>query len=87
MKKTARWQKGEWRRRIYEYKGKKRVAEGYEIDYLINGQIQASFIGVPDFNYGVFRLRAMIRFRYAEHIPKTRELPFGEEGKSFEIDV
>ena len=87
MKKTARWQKGEWRRRIYEYKGQKRVAEGYEIDYLINGQIQASFIGVPDFNYGVFRLRAMICFRYAEHIPKTRELPFGAEDKSFEIDV
>lgn len=87
MKKTARWQKGDWKKRRYLYKGEWRVVEGYEIDYLINGQTQASFIGVPDFKYGVFRLRAMIRFRYAEHIPKTRELPFGEEGKSFEIEV
>jgi hypothetical protein len=25
--------------------------------------------------------------KYADYVPKTRELTFGSEGKSFEIDV
>lgn len=87
MKKTARWQKGEWCRRIYEYKGQKRVAEGYEMDFLLNGQVQASFVAVPDFKNCVFKLRGCIVMRYADYVPKTRELLFGEEGKSFEIEV
>lgn len=87
MKRTAKWRKGEYVRRIYEYKGVKRVAEGYEFDFLLNGVVQASFVGVPDFKAGVFRLRGMIRFRYADYIPKTRVVWFGDENKDFEIDV
>lgn len=87
MKKTARWQKGEYKKRRYLYKGEWRVAEGYEMDFLLDGRVQASFIAVPDFKAGVFHLRGMIRFKYAEYVPQTRELPFGSEDKSFEIDV
>lgn len=84
---TAKWRKGEWRRRIYEYKGEKRVAEGYEMDFLLNGQVQASFVAVPDWDHGVFKLRGIIVWRYARYVPKTREIPFGTEKKEFEIEV
>ena len=57
------------------------------MDFLLNGQVQASFVAVPDFKSCVFKLRGCIVMRYADYVPKTRELPFGEEGKSFEIDV
>lgn len=87
MKKTARWQRGEYKKRRYLYKGEWRVAEGYEMDFLLDGRVQASFIGVPDYHSNVFRLRACIVMKYADYVPKTRELPFGEEGKSFEIEV
>lgn len=87
MKKTAKWQKGEYKKRSYQYKGGWRVAEGYEMDFLLDGRIQASFIAVPDFKAGVFNLRGMIRFKYADYIPKTRVLTFGAEDKSFEIEV
>lgn len=87
MKKTARWQKGDWKKRRYLYKGEWRVAEGYEMDFLLDGQVQASFIAVPDFKNSVFHLRGMIRFKYADYVPQTRELYFGSEGKSFEINV
>lgn len=87
MKRVAVWRKGEWCRRIYEYKGEKRVAEGYEMDFLINGQVQASFVAVPDWSKSVFKLRGTIVWRYARYVPKTRELPFGKENMAFEIDV
>ncbi len=86
-KKTAKWRRGEWCRRIYEYKGQKRVAEGYEMDFLLNGQVQASFVAVPDWDNQVFRLRGCIVFRYASYVPKTRELLFGSDNKEFEIEV
>ena len=86
-KKTVKWRRGEWCRRIYEYKGQKRVAEGYEMDFLLNGQVQASFVAVPDWDNRVFRLRGCIVFRYARYVPKTRELPFGVDNKEFEIEV
>lgn len=86
-KRTAKWRRGDWCRRIYEYKGERRVAEGYEIDFVLDGQIQASFVGVPDFGNGVFKLRGCIIFRYARYVPKTRELPFGSEDKEFMIEV
>ena len=84
---TAKWRKGEWCRRVYEYKGRKMVAEGYEIDFLIGGQVQASFVGVPDYKYGVFRLRGGIIYRHARYVPKTRELYFGSENKEFTIEA
>lgn len=87
MKKTARWRRGEWCRRIYEYKGQKRVAEGYEMDFLLDGQVQASFVAVPDWDNQVFRLRGCIVLRYARYVPKTRELPFGVDNREFEIEV
>lgn len=83
----AKWRRGDWCRRIYEYKGERRVAEGYEIDFMLNGQIQASFVGVPDFGRSVFKLRGGIIFKYARYVPKTRELPFGSEDKEFDIEV
>lgn len=86
-KRVAKWRRGEWCRRVYEYKGQKRVAEGYEMDFLLDGQIQVSFVAVPDWEHNVFKLRGTIIFRYARYVPKTRELPFGSEDKSFEIDV
>ena len=86
-KKIAKWRRGEWCRRIYEYKGKARTAEGYEMDFLLNGQVQASFVAVPDWDNRVFRLRGCIVFRYARYVPKTRELPFGADNKEFEIEV
>ena len=84
---TAKWRRGDWKRRIYNYKGKQREAEGYEIDFLIGGQVQASFIGVPDYRYGVFKLRAGIIYRHNTYVPKVRELEFGRENKEFEIEV
>lgn len=87
MKRKAVWRKGEWKRRKYTYKGQTMVAEGYEIDFVLNGVIQASFIGIPDFKKGVFKLRGTIIMRYAKYIPRTRELPMGSENKEFEIDV
>lgn len=87
MKKTARWQRGDWKKRSYQYKGEWRVAEGYEMDFLLDGRMQASFIAVPDFKNSVFKLRGCIVMKYADYVPKTRELPFGQEGKSFEIEV
>lgn len=87
MKKTARWQMGDWKKRRYLYKGEWHVAEGYEMDFLLNESIQASFIAVPDFKNSVFRLRGCLVMKYADYVPKTRELTFGAEGKSFEIDV
>ena len=87
MKKTARWQKGEYKKRRYLYKGEWRVVEGYEIDFVLNERIQASFIGELDFHRNVFHLRGCIVMKNADYVPKTRELPFGQEGKSFEIDV
>lgn len=86
-KRTAKWRRGEWCRRVYEYKGQKRVAEGYEMDFLLDGQIQVSFVAVPDWEHNVFKLRGAIIFRYARYVPKTRELPFGAEDKEFEIEV
>lgn len=86
-KKTAKWRRGEWCRRIYEYKGQKRIAEGYEMDFLLNGQVQASFVAVPDWDYQVFRLRGCVVWRYARYVPKNRELPFGADNKEFEIEV
>lgn len=86
-KKTAKWRRGEWCRRIYEYKGQKRIAEGYEMDFLLNGQVQASFVAVPDWDNQVFRLRGCIVFRYASYVPKTRVLVFGDDNKEFEIEV
>ena len=83
----AKWRRGEWCRRVYDYKGQKRVAEGYEMDFLLNGQVQASFVAVPDWDQNVFKLRGTIIFRYARYVPKTRELPFGAENKEFEIEV
>ena len=87
MKKTAKWRKGDYKKRSYLYKGEWRVAEGYETDFLLNGQVQASFIAVPDFKKCIFKLRGCIVMKYADYVPKTRELPFGAEDKSFEIDV
>lgn len=87
MKRNAVWRKGEWKRRKYTYKGQTMVAEGYEIDFVLNGVIQASFIGIPDFKKGVFKLRGTIIMRYAKYIPKTRELSMGSENKEFEIEV
>lgn len=84
---TAKWRLGDWKRRVYDFKGERRAAEGYEIDFLINGQVQASFIGVPDHRYGVFKLRGGIIYRHAIYVPKTRELAFGKENKDFEIEV
>ena len=84
---TAKWRRGEYKRRVYDFKGEKRVAEGYEIDFLVNGQVQASFIGVPDHRYGVFKLRGGIIYRHSIYVPKTRELAFGRENKEFEIEV
>lgn len=84
---TAKWRKGDWKRRTYEYKGEPRSAEGFEIDFLLDGQVQASFIGVPDYKYNVFKLRAGIIYRHARYVPKTRELPFGAENKGFEIEI
>ncbi len=87
MKKTAKWRKGDWKKRRYLYKGEWHVAEGYEMDFTLDGTLQASFIAVPDFKNSVFRLRGCIVMKYADYVPKTRELPFGQEGKSYEIDV
>lgn len=88
MKKyTAKWRRGDYKRRVYDFKGERRVAEGYEIDFLIDGQVQASWIGVPDYRYGVFKLRGGIIYRHAIYVPKTRELAFGKENKDFEIEV
>ena len=87
MKRRAIWRKGKWKRREYTYKGQPMVAEGYEIDFVLDGAIQASFIGIPNFKKGVFKLRGTIIFRYATYIPKTRELPMGSEDKEFEIEV
>lgn len=87
MKRKAIWRKGEWKRRVYTYKGQRMVAEGYEIDFLINGQVQAGFVGVPDYKKNVFKLRGTIVWRYATYVPKIRELPMGSEGKEFEIEV
>lgn len=87
MKKTARWVKGDYKKRRYLYKGEWHVAEGYEMDFLLNGMIQASFIGVPDFKNSVFRLRGCIVMKYADYVPKTRELAFGSENKEFHIEV
>ena len=86
-KKIAKWRRGEWCRRIYEYKGQKREAQGYEMDFLLNGQVQASFVAVPDWDHQVFKLRECIVWRYAHYAPKTRELPFGADNKEFEIEV
>ena len=87
MKKTAKWKLGDYKKRRYLYKGEWRVAEGYEIDFVLDGRIQASFIGVPDFQSNIFKLRGTIVMKYADYVPKTRELPFGSENKSFEIDL
>ena len=87
MKKTVRWRRGEYKKRRYLYKGEWRVAEGYEMDLFLDGQLQASFIAVPDFHKNVFFLRACIVMKYARYVPKTRELPFGAENKPFEIEV
>lgn len=87
MKRVAVWRRGDWKKRRYLYKGEWRAAEGYEMDFLLDGRIQASFIAVPGFKAGAFNLRGMIRFKYADYIPKTRVLPFGAENKEFEIDV
>ena len=87
MTKTAKWKKGKYKKRSYQYKGEWRVAEGYEMDFLLDGRMQASFIAVPDFKSGVFKLRGCIVMKYADYVPKTRELPFGAEDKSFEIEV
>ena len=84
---TAKWRRGEYKRRVYDYKGQKRVVEGYEIDFVINGQVQTSFIGVPDYRYGVFKLRGGIIYKHNIYVPKTRELEFGRENKEFEIEV
>lgn len=86
-KKTAKWRRGEWCRRIYKYKGQKRIAEGYEMDFLLNGRVQASFVAVPDWDNRVFRLRDCVVWRYARYVPKNRELPFGADNKEFEIEV
>ena len=87
MKKTARWQMGEYKKRRYLYKGEWRVAEGYEMDFLLDGQLQASFIAEPDYHSNVFYLKGCIVVKYASYVPKTRVLPFGEDNKSFEIEV
>lgn len=86
-KRTAKWRRGDWCRRIYDYKGQKRVAEGYEMDFVLDGQVQATFVAVPDWNQNVFRLRGTIVWRYARYVPKVRELPFGSENKEFEIEI
>lgn len=87
MKRRAIWRKGEWKRREYTYQGQPMAAEGYEIDFILDGAIQASFIGVPDYKRGIFKLRGTIIFRYAKYIPRTRKLPMGSEDKEFEIEV
>lgn len=87
MKKTAVWKRGDYKKRRYLYKGDWRVVEGYEMDFMLDGQLQASFIAVPDFHRNVFNLRGCIVMKYAQYVPKTRELPFGAEKKSFEIEV
>ena len=87
MKRKAIWRMGEWKRREYTYQGQPMAAEGYEIDFLLNGQVQASFVGVPDYKKSVFKLRGTIIWRYATYVPKTRELPFGSENKEFEIEA
>lgn len=87
MKKTASWRMGEYKKRRYLYKGEWRVAEGYEMDFLLDGQVQASFIAEPDYHKNVFHLRGCIVMKYVTYVPKTRELPFGAEKKSFEIEV
>lgn len=84
---TAKWRRGDYKRRVYDYKGERRAAEGYEIDFVINGQVQASFIGVLDFQYGVFKLRGGIIYKHSIYVPKTRELEFGRENKEFEIEI
>lgn len=86
-KRTAKWRRGDWCRRIYDYKGKKRVAEGYEVDFVLDGQVQATFVAVPDWDQNVFRLRGAIIWRYARYVPKVRELPFGSENREFEIEI
>ena len=42
---------------------------------------------MPDYRYGVFKLRGGIIYRHAIYVPKTRELAFGKENKDFEIEV
>ena len=86
MKRVAVWRRGDWKKRSYQIREQWMVAEGYEFEYKIDGITQCSFIGVPDFKRGLFKLRGMIRYPYGI-VPSTRELPFRAENKEFEIEV
>lgn len=86
MRRMAVWRKGDWERRVYEYKGKKLIAEGYRFEYKLDGVTQCDFTGVPDYRVCVFRMRGMNRHPYG-YVPKLRELPFGAENKEFEIEI
>ena len=66
------WKRGEWKRHVTSTG---RVVEGYELDYYKDGFLNASYIGVPDYNMNAFRLVYVCRYPYGE-IAKVRTVSF-----------
>ena len=66
--KTIKWVVGKWKK------------YGYEIDYMVNGVRQCSFIGVPDEKSNAFRLYFDSRAPYGE-VPQVKSVSFFEVGK------
>lgn len=66
--KVIKWRVGNWKH------------GGYEIEYLVNGMVNCTFIGVPDERGNCFRLRFYSRAPYGE-VPKVRSVSFFEVGK------
>ncbi|MBE6586428.1 MAG: hypothetical protein E7645_07945 [Ruminococcaceae bacterium] len=66
--KTIKWRVGDWKQ------------GGYEIEYMVNGIVNCTFIGVPDDRANAFRLRFRSRMPYGE-VPKVKSVSFFEVGK------
>lgn len=66
--KTIKWVVGGWKR------------YGYEIDYMVNGIRQCTFIGVPDDRANCFKLYFNSRAPYGE-VPRVDRVSFFEVGK------
>ena len=66
--KVIKWKVGNWKK------------YGYEIDYLVNGIRQCTFIGVPDDRANCFKMYLDSRAPYGE-VPKVDKVSFFEVGK------
>lgn len=66
--KVIKWSVGKWKK------------YGYEIDYMVNGIRQCTFIGVPDERGNCFKLYFDSRSPYGE-VPKVERISYFEVNK------